>query len=371
MEYIVILMMIFCSLFHLCRLDRLFVLLETGSTPSTRKAAAQQLGQVQRLHPHELPYLLQRVHKCLRSSSWETRIAAGQAVDAILTQVPVWPENNIVAVKVENDEDEQGSSKRKDAPLAAPEQLSFEAFDVSRLLSTSANLLMASESKCFEKGASSTDPSDQTKQRDLINKRLGLDMAEKMGIDTSDIISNDDLAVDVNPDGQDALEDDIFVPAQEKRGNGKKLDRHVSLIFDRSNSCNSVSMEDEESLSSREINLAKRRARKAKSREVLDSQSSVDDSVKKFKREDSVDLGLSTSLNEFIANFNALVEDGQWPLSGWVDILVNDLFHSQWEIRHGSATALREVIRLHGRSGGRRNIPLQQVCVSLTCSLVI
>ena len=43
------------------RLDRLLLLLETGSNPVTRKAAAQQLGEVQRLHPHELNSLLRRV----------------------------------------------------------------------------------------------------------------------------------------------------------------------------------------------------------------------------------------------------------------------------------------------------------------------
>ena len=43
------------------RLDRLFVLLENGSSSLTRKAAAQQLGDVQKMHPHELYNLLDRV----------------------------------------------------------------------------------------------------------------------------------------------------------------------------------------------------------------------------------------------------------------------------------------------------------------------
>ena len=43
------------------RLDRLLVLLDTGSNSVTRKAAAQQLGEVQKLHPHELNNLLRRV----------------------------------------------------------------------------------------------------------------------------------------------------------------------------------------------------------------------------------------------------------------------------------------------------------------------
>ena len=46
------------------RLERLFVLLDTGTTPVTRKAAAQQLGEVQRLHPHELHNLLAKVDSC-------------------------------------------------------------------------------------------------------------------------------------------------------------------------------------------------------------------------------------------------------------------------------------------------------------------
>lgn len=72
------------------RLDRLFLLLETGSSPVTRRAAATQLGEVQRLHPHELHNLLSRLTTHLRSPTWETRIAAGQAVEAILKNVPQW-----------------------------------------------------------------------------------------------------------------------------------------------------------------------------------------------------------------------------------------------------------------------------------------
>lgn len=47
---------------HFPRLDRLLLLLDTGSTPVIRRTAAQQLGEVQKLHPHELNNLLNRVH---------------------------------------------------------------------------------------------------------------------------------------------------------------------------------------------------------------------------------------------------------------------------------------------------------------------
>ena len=37
------------------------MLLDSGSTPVTRKAAAEQIGEVQKLHPHELQNLLKKV----------------------------------------------------------------------------------------------------------------------------------------------------------------------------------------------------------------------------------------------------------------------------------------------------------------------
>ena len=72
------------------RLDRLFVLLESGSSTVTRKAAAKQLGEVQKLHPHELHNLLGRIKSYLHSPTWDTRIAAGQAIQAVIENVPCW-----------------------------------------------------------------------------------------------------------------------------------------------------------------------------------------------------------------------------------------------------------------------------------------
>ncbi|CAG9094677.1 unnamed protein product [Plutella xylostella] len=60
------------------RLDRLFVLLEAGSGAGTRRAAARQLGEVQRAHPEELHRLLARLMKHLKSPAWDTRVAAAQ-----------------------------------------------------------------------------------------------------------------------------------------------------------------------------------------------------------------------------------------------------------------------------------------------------
>jgi hypothetical protein len=44
------------------RLDRLVLLLDTGSTTAVRRTAAQQLGEIQKQHPGELYNLLSRVN---------------------------------------------------------------------------------------------------------------------------------------------------------------------------------------------------------------------------------------------------------------------------------------------------------------------
>ena len=44
----------------------------------------------------------------------------------------------------------------------------------------------------------------------------------------------------------------------------------------------------------------------------------------------------------------------EWPFEKLCDILAVDLFDKNWEIRHGAAMGLREVVRSHGAGGGRR-----------------
>ncbi|GAQ92599.1 hypothetical protein KFL_010660040 [Klebsormidium nitens] len=70
------------------RLDRLLTLLDTGSTPATRRNAAQQIGELAGLHKEGLRALLAKIHRFLRSKKWDTRVAAGQAVGAIAQHVP-------------------------------------------------------------------------------------------------------------------------------------------------------------------------------------------------------------------------------------------------------------------------------------------
>ncbi|PIK38156.1 hypothetical protein BSL78_25008 [Apostichopus japonicus] len=52
---------------------------------------------------------------------------------------------------------------------------------------------------------------------------------------------------------------------------------------------------------------------------------------------------------------------GEWCFTSFCEQLSCDLFHSSWEIRHGAATGIREVVKTHGQSAGRSvQYPLDQ-----------
>ncbi len=100
------------------RLDRLVGLLDNGSTPLIRSTAAEQLAQVQKLHPDGLLNLVSRVLPHLWSKSWDTRTAAARAIGLIIEYAEAWDPNGESDIKTERDslddtERVNGESARK------------------------------------------------------------------------------------------------------------------------------------------------------------------------------------------------------------------------------------------------------------------
>lgn len=80
-------------------------------------------------------------------------------------------------------------------------------------------------------------------------------------------------------------------------------------------------------------------------------------------------------LNDFFAGEWVPDVDGSWgpealwwPLEGWAGALAGELFSSQWEARHGAATALRDLLKCQGKGAGKeRGTSAKQVstvCIS-------
>ncbi|XP_061168195.1 TATA-binding protein-associated factor 172-like [Saccostrea echinata] len=313
------------------RLDRLFLLLDTGSTPLIRKSAAEQLGEVQKLHPYELQNLLSKVHGYLKSSSWETRIAAGQAVAAIARNVPKWNKN--IPIKQEtNGNITEGN----------PSQLLFTQFNIGKVLSQGASLLGAEEKQYETEMLSMNDKDQLSRQRQILNKRLGLDMAGNLGIG-GDIFSDEDLVSQIKTENGDTFSD--------KRSVSDILKQQLLDVTG--------------GKSAREQSRMKRKAKilaKQRSKDCYNEQMSLDTEppCKKAKSH-SVDMGSGESKLVMEASVD-IEEDEEWYFESFCELLMNDLFNSRWETRHGAATGLREVIRIHGDSAGLSiDIPQDQL----------
>ena len=158
------------------RLDRLFILLESGSNPGTRRAAASQLGEVVALRPGELLRLLSRLRCLLTKKEWDTRLAAAQALESILAKVKVW---------------QPGQEKGDDADSnkdSLVNRLSLENFDLEKVMKTG-KCLMASEGGEFDE----EDAVGLGLQKQRLQQTLGLDVAQRLGFQQEGFIEDADL----------------------------------------------------------------------------------------------------------------------------------------------------------------------------------
>ncbi|WAQ95248.1 BTAF1-like protein [Mya arenaria] len=304
------------------RLDRLFLLLDTGSTALIRKSAAEQLGDVQKLHPYELGNLLNKLHGYLRSNNWETRIAAAQAVQAIARNVPQWEPRGAPKQETQNEE----------AFLNG--KLLLSKFDVQRVLENGASLL-GSEGAQFneDEKLSGLDERDRLAyQRQMLNKKLGLDMAGnlKLGLDT-DLYTDEDL-----------------LTGMKKEDETKPDTRQVSELLQLQLGTN---------LSARERNHAKRKARLMQKQISRDSPVLDHDGEPPSKKLKGENYGVDSP-----ASVDSAEEQEEWPFELFCEQQMSDLFHSAWETRHGAATGLREVVKIHGRGAGKSiDTPVDQM----------
>ncbi|KAL7877989.1 hypothetical protein SRHO_G00046320 [Serrasalmus rhombeus] len=329
------------------RLERLFILLDTGTTPVTRKAAAQQLGDVVKLHPHELNNLLSKVLIYLRSPNWDTRIAAGQAVEAIVKNIPEW--NPAPKPKEESCAEDMSPEDN------SSDRLSFYRFDISRLLKHGASLLgsAGAEFELQDDKSGEVDPKERlARQRKLLQKKLGLDMGAAIGMDTEELFNDEDL-------------DYTCTSSANRAHAGKGPVYHGSRNHTSLQAAELIDSEFRPGMSNRQKNKAKRMAKlvaKQRSRDLDPNEKSNDsfegEPEEKRRKTTNVVIDQPATENKVLIdnvpdNSGLLEETQEWPLESFCEELCNDLFNPSWEIRHGAGTGLREVLKCHGAGGGK------------------
>ena len=277
--------------------------------------------QVQKSYPQELLNLLKKLFKYLYHSNWETRIAASQAVEAILKNVPQWRIQS--GVKMEEEEEEEES------------QMSLASFDIKHLLENG-QFLMSSEGKEFdtEKTKDVDNASKIDQQRQQLNQQFGFD---KLGLKSEQFIDDEDLHDNVSETGGD-----------KKKSASEILSDEIKSIGG-----------GHENLSAREMNRLKRKA-KLDAKASKKAEEEAENEPKKMKLDPAV---IKSELNgngddDITDKMIDLESSPKWPLRSFYDQLVSDIFSPRWERRHGAASALRELIKKHGDSGGRE----QGVC---------
>ncbi|OZJ02562.1 hypothetical protein BZG36_04331 [Bifiguratus adelaidae] len=363
------------------RLDRLVLLLDTGSSAAVRQTAAQQIAEIHRQHPSEIFNLLSRVVVHLRSKTWDTRIAAGQALEAIASNIPDWPVSdseikhsgeeaiNGVPATVEKREDEDMSASAPALEGAVmANKLSFDTFNIESVLANG-RLLLGSAGKEYELDLSDLTPQERlAQQKKNLKKRLGLDN-QFMDVDLFDDADIDaSLKTETNANSA--------APADAK---AEKMEI------------------DTTGLSKRELNRLKRKLKKegsgrAEKKRTMDAGSSPSATPSKsetpIKQESAFDVTEQPQSDKVVVESKVRpqgssasevfrVPPAMWPFSRVCEHLCEDLFDPGWEIRHGAAIGLRCILKGSGKGAGKvdgapdneanHDVWMEDVAIRLLC----
>ncbi|KIW01092.1 uncharacterized protein PV09_07379 [Verruconis gallopava] len=365
------------------RLDRLVILLETGSTQLIRNTAAQQLADVQKQHPDELFNLLTKVIPFLRSKTWDTRVAATKAVGGIVDHAEKYdPNDDDGDLKTEaNGHGPDDANFKVEELTINDDQLQLETLDVASILKKGKPLL-GSAGKEYDYQFVGMDPSQRlAHQKKTLTSRLGLG-SDFIEDELGEMITSKDVDTPMYP-----------MPTP---GGASKLDTNVS----RHNSVASplatpteANGEETGGLSKRQLNMLKRKnkqrlkseANKVRIVDFSERRSSMADAdtpaqpqavkleVKKEEGDDGINDYFSLERkggddeSTLVKEFKGLpvpeksafateaeVNGSEWPFERLMEFLTVDLFDHAWEIRHGAAMGIREIIRAHGAGAGRQ-----------------
>ncbi|KAF8558525.1 hypothetical protein OG21DRAFT_1504270 [Imleria badia] len=397
------------------RLDRLLLLLDTGSTLSVRNTAAKQLAQLaaktlisdvaieddfksSRQHASigdtsawsELLAVVARILPFLHSKSHDTRSAASNALSQICALVPAWqPQSDDI-------------KPPDDFSFTPPE---FPPFSVQDLMQKGI-LLLASSGKEFAKPTGILANSAEVKRaRKEAMGRLGLDFLDSVGA-ADDMDIDKELAIE--PEADTTSDADAHVKREDPASSVSPMEVDFNLRKERSPPARShsstpavpspvtpaIETADLSSLSARERNRLKRKRKVGSSAFVTAPPPppssagarynttaagpsnkarllSADTQEPPKSRLDSPGPPVKTAPLEKVVidpskggavspkspqQSNALkVPQGSWVWGGIVSLLEVDLFSPTWETRHGAAMALRELLKTQGASGGMKD----------------
>lgn len=361
------------------------VLLESGSTQIIRNTAAQQLADVQKNHPDELFNLLSRVVPYLRSPSWDTRTAAAKAIGGIVEHAEKYDPNvTLDGVKSESNDhaDAVMKSDNEAQPSSSPEQLQLAALDVEAILTYGKELLGSAGKQYDFKLAGLNAAERLAHQKKTLTARLGLggeymeddlvtekDIAFRAGsfstnpslpllntdLSKSSTLGVSDEAMMKSPDemapqtpaGGDMSKRQLNMLKRRRKEELKRDNKKFKYDFTARRSSTSMAQTPAVADLKQEIKAE------------ADANGNADYFSLERKGPDDETKVVSEFKGMPVTEKSALVteaeeEGNEWPYERLCEFLTVDLFDPQWEIRHGAAMGLREIVRVHGAGAGRQ-----------------
>ena len=356
-------------------------LLDKGSTQLIRNTAASQLADIQKQNPDNLFSLLGRILPYLQSKSWDTRTAAARAIGGIVSNATTYePNADELELKDEDIKLEDAILKHEANGAEHDDQLQLDTLDISLILQHGKKLL-GSAGKEYEFSMAGMTPAQRLiHQKQTLSKRLGLGGEYMEG----ELVTENDFATRPNP------------PPTLSNVDTKLKNREDSFATKSPNNVMSppaLTAEDS-GLSKRQLNQLKRKNKSAAKAgtnniRVVDlsvrqpsgpvqtptsatphpvrlngkEEPDVDSKNEYFtiKREGPDDQSqlVSEFKGEDVPEKPLIQPDGEdaseWPYDVMCEFLSIDLFDPNWEIRHGAAMGLREVLRVHGQGAGRKS----------------
>lgn len=370
-------------------------LLETGSTQVIRNTAAQQLGDVQKQHPDELFNLLTRVLPFLKSKSWDTRTAAAKAIAGIVENASLFDPNADEEIKTDPSIKNEAEETSIRSNAVAVEHLQLDSLDITAIL-TNGKKLLGSGVKDLDYAVASLDPATRLKyQKKAANAALGL-----AGSNVDEQIKQ--ILQDANATANNAN-------ASRSAPSLPKIDTSDSMLSDEqairspspysatSPAAHHAQMPNTEAgLSKRQLNQLKRKKKmdakshankvhvidissRRPSNNALGTPSTSEPFAMKSGVKSEVDEDGDTDMfsltrasvdedAKIVSDFKGSImpeksilqagaeEEGlEWPFERLCEVLMVDLFDHHWEIRHGAAMGLREIVRVQGAGAGREH----------------
>ena len=368
-------------------------LLETGSTPLIRNTAAQQLGDVQKQHPDELFNLLARVVPYLRHKSWDVRTSAAKAVAHIVESTSLFePNGDDGDIKQQVKDEVKEEDTHPTAVRDLENGLTLQTLNISSILNHGTKLL-ASGSQDTDDLVACQEPAIQLEfKRRTALCRIGL-RGENASEETRKIVK----AMNLKPRSVDGSADPQSLP---------RLDTSDSALLDDDEvqSPAAFSAAPTPSLSAQtpgeQIGLSKRQLNQLKRKQKSDAKSqaskvrvvdlgtrrpsqpqSVSPAAEPFAvksendgtekddmfslKRSNVDEGAKVvsdfkGVKDIAPEKSMLQTEGEetgleWPFERLCEVMAADLLDLSWEIRHGAAMGLREVVRVHGAGAGRES----------------